>query len=475
MATIIEMPKLSDTMEMGTLAKWLKKPGDTVGPGDSLAEVETDKATMDLENFEEGVLLKCYVSEGEEVPLGAPLCAIGEEGEEAPDVGGNSGTASPARKEEPKEEPASEPAKTESSPEPEEKEPVEKSSGEVSAPTQDKAPQSSEEPSSTAPDTGRLKASPLAKRIAADKGVNLAEVKGTGPGGRIVKEDVLKAATARSEKPAPASSPVAASASSGSGSQPAPASSAPAPAGTSYGGGVIGGEDTLLKVSNMRGTIARRLLESKTSIPHFYLSVEVDVGPLLAMRQEINRSLGDLAPAQGGLKLTVNDFILKASTEALRRVPAANSSWEEKSIRQFGAVHMAFAVAVEEGLVTPTIRNAHEKSIRQISIEARQLAKKARDKKLTPAEMTGSTFTVTNLGMYGIDFFYGIINPPNGAILSVGGTVKKPVVDKNNAIVVGERMTLGLSGDHRVVDGAVAAQFLAQLRALLESPAALLV
>jgi pyruvate dehydrogenase E2 component (dihydrolipoamide acetyltransferase) len=228
--------------------------------------------------------------------------------------------------------------------------------------------------------------------------------------------------------------------------------------------------DVEIKVGNMRGTIARRLLEAKTTIPHFYLETEVDVAPLLALREKVNKAL-----EAEGVKFTVNDFIIKAAVEALRRVPAANASWQGDKIVQYGAVHMAFAVSIDEGLLTPTIRDADRKSLRTISAEAKALAVKARDRKLTPAEMSGSTFTITNLGMFGIASFYGIVNPPNGAILCVGATVKKPVVNDHNEIVVGHRMALNLSCDHRVVDGAVGAKLLAELKKLIESPEVMLV
>jgi len=398
MASIIEMPKLSDTMTTGTLAKWLKKEGDTVASGDMIATVETDKATMELECFEDGVILKQYAAEGDEVAVGAPVCAVGEKGEAAP-----ASDSAPA-------------AVTAAAPAP-----VTESPAPTAAPA--------EAPAATP--AGRVKASPLAKKVASAKGIDISTVHGTGPGGRVVRDDVDKAAAA-----------------------PAPGTVSAAP-----------GADTIIKVNNMRATIARRLLEAKTTIPHFYLETEVDVGPLLVLRGKLNDAL-----ANEGVKLTVNDFILKASIEALRRVPSANSSWLGDKIVQYGAVHIAFAVAVEEGLLTPTIKDADRKSLRQISADAKVLATKARDRKLTPAEMSGSTFTISNLGMFGITNFFGIINPPNGAILCVGTTVKKPVVNDKDQIVVGQRMSLGLSCDHRVVDGAVGAKFLAALKLLIEAP-----
>ncbi|MBC2600668.1 pyruvate dehydrogenase complex dihydrolipoamide acetyltransferase [Puniceicoccus vermicola] len=439
MAEIIEMPKLSDTMTTGTLVKWLKKEGETVTNGDKLAEVETDKATMELENFDEGVILKCYVSEGDQVEVGAPVCAIGEKGEDAPEVEGSSSGGSS------KSESKEEESKDESSDEKDEA-PAEEEKEE----SQESAPESDESDDDT-----RIKASPLARKIAKENGVKLGAVEGSGPRGRVVKADVLKAME------------------SGSAQQ----SEAPAAAAASFGAPASGSfpEGEEVKLSGMRSAIARRLLESKTTIPHFYLEIEVDMAPLIALRKSVNEGLADLAPEAGGAKFSVNDLILKASAEALRRVPAVNASWGETKIIRHGGVHLAFAVAVEEGLVTPVVRDAHAKTLRQISAEAKELAIKAKKKKLKPDEMSGSTFTVTNLGMFGINAFFGIINPPNAAILSVGSTVSKPVVDKNGQIVVGQRMNIGISADHRVVDGAIAAQYLAALKEILEAPALMLV
>jgi pyruvate dehydrogenase E2 component (dihydrolipoamide acetyltransferase) len=296
----------------------------------------------------------------------------------------------------------------------------------------------------------RIKASPLAKKVAAEKGVSLAGLAGSGPGGRIVRADVLAAAA-----------------------RPAPAAASSTTAAFAPSSGPLG-PDEKVPVTNMRATIARHLLKSKTEIPHFYVEVEIDAGPLTDMREGLNTALAEVPPEKGGGKFTVNDFILKASIEALRRVPTVNASWMGDHIQRHGRVHLSFGVALEDGLVTPVIKNADSKSIRQISAEAKELIAKARAKKLKPDEMSGSTFTVTNLGMLGVSRFYGIINPPNAAILSVGATVKKPVVDAHDHIVIGRRMTIGIAGDHRVLDGAVAANFLQALKTLLETPALLL-
>ena len=417
MATIIDMPKLSDTMTVGTLVRWLKNEGDTIQSGDMIAEVETDKATMELENFEDGVLLKRYVEEGAQVQIGTAICAVGEAGETAPDA-----------------------PTTSAAPE-----------AQAAAPTPEPSSVVAQAPAATtsAPaSNGRVMASPLAKRIAADTGVALQNIQGSGPHGRIVKADVLAA----SQNPSTA----------------APVASAPAPQVSTLA-------QASIPVSNMRATIARRLVESKTQVPHFYLETEADAAALLTTRAQINKRLAELSAEQGGgIKLTVNDLILKAAAEALVKVPAANASWMGSTIEQHGSVHLAFGVAIDDGLVTPVIRDAQTKTLRQISIEAKELIALARTRKLKPEQMTGSTFTVTNLGMFGITKFFGIINPPNAGILSIGATITKPVVNEDNQIVIGKRMSLGFSGDHRVADGAVAATFLSTLKDMLEAPSLLL-
>lgn len=444
MANIIEMPKLSDTMSSGTLIAWLKKEGDAVSTGDMIAEVETDKATMEVEAFEDGVMLKHYVNEGDQVEIGGPICAIGDKGEEAPKVeapGKAEGGSADDEESEKEEKEESEDTKSEASRE--ESEDSDEKSGDV----KEETPKKSD-------DEGRIKASPLARKIAADRGIDLKSVQGTGPGGRIVKADVEKA-----EK-TPAKS-----------AQEGKKTSAPAPVAT----GAALGEDQELPVSNIRATIARALVASKQESPHFYLQMEVDAAPLTRFRQELNAKLAELPPEQGGAKFSVNDLILKASAEAVRRVPAINRSWQKGKMIQYGSVHLAFAVAIDDGLVTPIIRNAETKTLRAISQEARELAQKAKNRKLKPDEMQNSTLTVSNLGMFGISDFYGIINPPNAAILSIGTAVKTPVFDKNDQVVVGYRMKIGLSGDHRAIDGAVGALYLQALRDLLETPGTMLV
>jgi pyruvate dehydrogenase E2 component (dihydrolipoamide acetyltransferase) len=426
MANIIEMPKLSDTMTVGTLVKWLKKEGDAVKSGDMLAEVETDKATMELECFFDGTLLKIFADAGAQVALGAPLCAVGKPGETVEAPVAPAAPAAVASKEEPK---ASAPAPSPSAPAP---------AAAAPAPSAAPARASGE----------RVKISPLAKKLAAEKGVDASSVTGSGPGGRIVRADIE--AAAQNPKPVAKSG------------------------GATFSGGTVGGkgpiqQERTVAVSTMRGVIGKRLLESKTTIPHFYLDIELDAEPLLSLREQLNKGLAD-----SGVKLSVNDFILKGCAEALRKVPDVNAAWEGTQIRYYAAAHVSFAVALPDGLITPVVKDAHDKSIFQVSAEAKSLGKLAKDKKLKPDQFTGGTFCVSNLGMMGIPKFYPIINPPNAAILGVGTTVTKPVV-KNGQIVIGQTLTLTLSADHRVVDGAVGAQFLAALKAVLESPALMLV
>ena len=430
MAQNIEMPKLSDTMTVGTLVKWLKKEGDAVKSGDMLAEVETNKATMELESFFDGTLLKIFSPAGSQVVIGAALCAIGKPGEtvDAPAAPAPKAAAVPAM-----------PPSTTAVPAAFTPLPVP-----TPPPVAVVAPAASERKAGE-----RVKISPLAKKLAAEKGVDPSRLAGSGPGGRIVRADVLAGEKSSATKPT--------------------ATGVALPTGPSaFAKGPIQEERTV-PVSNMRGAIARRLVESKTQLPHFYVEIEIDAAPLLALREQLNTGLEKEA-----VKLSVNDFVLKAAAEALRRVPAVNGSWEGTQIRYFAAAHVSFAVAIDDGLITPVIRDTHLKSVFQISAEAKALGKRAKEKKLKPEEFTGGTFCVSNLGMMGIPRFSAIINPPNGAILAVGTIVQKPVV-KSGQIVVGQTMTLTLSCDHRVVDGAVGAQYLNALKLLLESPALLLV
>jgi pyruvate dehydrogenase E2 component (dihydrolipoamide acetyltransferase) len=454
MATIIDMPKLSDTMTVGTLVKWLKNEGDPLTSGMMIAEIETDKATMELECFDNGTLLKQVAKVGDQIAVGAPICVIGKAGEDL--SGLNLGSPAAAPKEEGQTQHA-EPAKPAPvappppPPRPETRDAKPETVSHTSTP--------SHTPIAAALADGRVKVSPLARKIAAEKGVDVSRLRGSGPGGRIVKADVLAAAEGRgSFVTTPGTAPAGKTA----------ANVAPySPIASAKRGPIAEQKD--LPLSNMRATIARRLLEAKTQIPHFYLEIEADAAPLLSVRSQVNTALEGR-----GVKLSVNDFVLKACAEALRRVPTVNCSWEGTLIRQHSAVNLAFAVAIEDGLITPVIRDAHEKSVFEIAADAKSLGALAKQKKLKPDQYTGGTFCVSNLGMYGLDRFSAIINPPNAAILAVGGTIKKPVVGPNDTIVVGHRMSLTLSCDHRVVDGALGAQWLAVLKDLIEKPALLL-
>jgi pyruvate dehydrogenase E2 component (dihydrolipoamide acetyltransferase) len=390
--------------------------------GDVVAEVETDKATMEMEAFDDGILHKFLVKEGDKVAIGAQIALLLKKGEQPPADG-----AAPAAE-----------AKATSSPTKKE-----------AAPAAAAAPASAPAPAKAASGSsgGRVKASPLAKKIAASKGVDLGGVTGSGPGGRVVAKDVEGAPSGGA---APATS--------------APAS-APAIPATPAGAG-----DQRIPLSGMRRVIAERLLASKTQLPHFYLNIEVDAGPLMKARAELNA----VTEASGGPKFTVNDFVLKAVITAAVRVPAVNASFAGDAIIQYGNVNLSVAVAVEEGLVTPVIREAQKKSLKEISEAVKDLAGRARNKKLKPEEYQGGTITVSNLGAYGIENFSAIINPPQAMIVSVGSIVKKPVVGANDQIVVGQRMSVGLSADHRVVDGAVGATYLAELRKFIENPTLML-
>lgn len=385
----ITMPRLSDTMEDGVVVRWLKGIGESVSRGEVVAEIETDKATMEMESLEDGVLSEIHVEEGQRVSVGEPMAVIDAGGQPSRSAGvaaeiafpGSVGTAARA------------------------------------APSQ------------------RVKASPRARKAAEEMNLDLAGVEGSGPSGRILHRDVLAAGSAG-------------------------ASSDPPPAAASQ----------RVPLSSMRRLIAQRMVESKTRIPHFYLQVEIDAEPLLELQGQVNSSLEEW----GGSKLSLNDLVLKATAMALTRVPQLNASFTGEGILRHGQVNLEFAVSLEEGLLTPVIRNAESKSLRQISREAGDLVERARTQRLNPDEYRGGTFTVSNLGARGIDSFQAIIDPPQAAILGVGAIVKKPVVDKDDRIRPGHRLNLTLSCDHRVVDGAVGAEFMGQVRRLLQQPALLL-
>lgn len=420
MAIVIDMPKLSDTMEEGVIAKWNVKEGDKVSSGDIIAEVETDKATMDVEVFDSGTILKIIAKEGDAVPLGGKMAIIGDEGEDISDLLGDS-EASSAPKEAA--------AKSESKPKKEEK--FDPLFGDLEK--QEKT--ESKEDASDESDDSRVKASPLARKMAEERGITLSKIEGSGPNGRIVKKDVETF-----EESAPASAP-----------------SFTAPAATR--------EDEDIKITQMRKTIAKRLAESKFTNPHFYETIDIDMKQAIATRKALNEL--------SEVKISFNDFVVKAAAMALRKHPAINSSWLGDVIRKHGNVHVAVAVAVDEGLLTPVIRHTDQKGLAQISAETKELAGKARDKKLQPEDWEGSTFTVSNLGMFGIEEFTAIINPPNACIMAVGAIRDVPVVE-NGAVVPGKRMKVTLSSDHRVVDGAKAAEFLQTFRTYLENPATML-
>ena len=431
MAIAVEMPKMSDTMEEGVLVAWRVEEGDAVSAGDVIAEVETDKATMDLEAYDDGVLLKKVIAEGEAVPIGGLIAVLGKEGEDASGVlaqyeqGGDG--AAPAAAPEPKTEAVAEHAAT-------------------PTPSGDGAAQAD----------GRLKVSPLARKLASDHGLDLRMIQGSGPEGRIIKRDI-EAMLAGEAVPAPAPAPVEAPA-------PRPAVAAPMPV-------AEGAPYTPVRISQMRKTIARRLGQSKYTAPHFYLTIDLAMERVVAVRKQVNA----LAEEQGRPKISFNDFITKACAAALQRHPMVNASYmaDEGEIRLYNDIHIGVAVAIDEGLVTPVLRNADKKGLAELAEETKALAARARDRKLQPDEMAGSTFTTSNLGMFGIEDFTAIINPPNACILAIGAIRDEPVV-RDGEVVPGKRMKVTLSCDHRVVDGATGAKFLQTLRHYLEEPLNLL-
>jgi pyruvate dehydrogenase E2 component (dihydrolipoamide acetyltransferase) len=430
MAINIEMPKLSDTMTEGTVIKWHKQVGDSVEVGDLLAEIETDKATMEMEAFDDGTITEILVKAGEKAVIGGTLAILGGDSAAAPS------SAAPA------------------------------TSSPASAPSA--APATAKAATPAAPvsnDGNRVKASPLARKIAAEKGVELQDISGTGPAGRIVKNDV----EAASSSPKKSADATAASALAAAVKSRAAAPSQPAAAPAQAILPVAKDGDERIELSSMRKVIASRLLTSKVTIPHFYLHVEADATPLMTLRQQVNEQ----AEKTHGNKYSVNDFILKAVINAAQTVPAINASFAGDHIVKFKHIGLSVAIAVEDGLVTPVIKQAETQSLLAISKAVKDFAVRAKDKKLKPDEFDGGTITVSNLGAWGIESFDAIVNPPQAAILSVGAAIEKPVV-KNGQIVPGLRMNLGLSADHRVVDGAVAAQFLSEVKKLIEQPAMML-
>jgi pyruvate dehydrogenase E2 component (dihydrolipoamide acetyltransferase) len=426
MAEIVKMPKLSDTMEEGVVAEWHKKVGDKVKSGELLAEIETDKATMEFESFQDGVLLHIGVEKGAAAPVDSILAILGKEGEDIKDL-----LASEANG-------ASEPAeeKSEAKPEPKAEAPKADKAAAEAAPAKEEAKVAPQPATESNGSDGRIKASPLAKRLAEDKGISLSAVKGSGDGGRIVMRDIENY-------------------------QPSAAQS------TASSGAVQGKESyTEENVSQMRKTIAKRLSESKFTAPHFYLTMEIDMEHAMKQRASINAAL---EPS----KVSFNDMVIKSAAAALRKHPKVNASWRGDKIRYSDHIHVGVAVAVDEGLLVPVVRFADTKSLLAINGEVKEFADKARNKKLQPSDWEGSTFTISNLGMFGIEEFTAIINTPDACILAVGTIIEKPVVRKG-AIVVGHTMKVTLSCDHRVVDGAVGSAFLQTFKKYMENPVLML-
>jgi pyruvate dehydrogenase E2 component (dihydrolipoamide acetyltransferase) len=421
MAEIITMPRLSDTMTEGVVAQWLKKVGDKISEGDILAEIETDKATMEFESFSEGTLLYIGLKDGQSAPVDSLLAIIGEEGEDVEAILKEFKAAAPSGSKAPE-------TKAPEAPKAPEK------AAEIAEPV--KVTETAQAPV-TANASGRVIASPLAKKIAEEKGINLNTVSGTGEGGRIVKSDVENYVPAAVSAVASVSAPIVS--------------------------GIESFEET--PNSQMRKTIARRLAESKFTAPHYYLMLEINMDNAIESRKLINE-LPDT-------KVSFNDIVVKASAMALRKHPRVNSQWFDDRTRINHHINVGVAVAVEDGLVVPVIRFTDQKSMTQIGAEVKDMAVRAKSKKLTPAEMEGSTFTVSNLGMFGISEFTSIINQPNSAILSVGAIIEKPVV-KNGQIVVGNTMKVTLACDHRTVDGATGAAFLQTLKQFIENPVTML-
>ena len=419
MATEILMPALSPTMEEGTLAKWLVKEGDTVQSGDILAEIETDKATMEFEAVDEGIMGKILIPEGTaEVKVNTPIAVLVEEGEAVPETTGSAAKPAPAAAPEPPAQPA------------------------PAAPV--------------ARDGERIFASPLARRIAEQKGLDLSQITGSGPRGRIVKADVEGASAPATPKAPPP--PITATA-------PAPKPVSADAIAKLYEGRAY----TELPLDGMRKTIAARLTEAKQTIPHFYLRRDILLDSLLDFRSQLNAQL-----SARGVKLSVNDFIIKACALALQQVPAANAVWAGDRILQLTPSDVAVAVAIEGGLFTPVLKDAHTKTLSALSAEMKDLATRARARKLSPEEYQGGSFAISNLGMMGIENFDAVINPPHGAILAVGAGVKKPVVGADDQITVATVMSVTLSVDHRVIDGALGAELLAAIKDNLENPMAML-
>jgi pyruvate dehydrogenase E2 component (dihydrolipoamide acetyltransferase) len=438
MAEVIRMPRMSDTMEEGNIVGWLKEEGDEIEAGETIAEVETDKATMELDSYFDGVLLHIAVKEGA-VPINGVIAVIGEEGEDwKAAIEASNGTSSNGAEE----------------------------AAQKEAPTPDNAAPSVPAPAADTPSTSsdaRIKASPLARNMAKEEGIDLSAVQGSGDQGRIVKRDIEAFKEQQSSQPAAAPQTAPAAPAAPQKTAP-PAKEGPQVVPFAFNAGSGNYEDQPL--SQMRKTIARRLAESKYSAPHFYLTIEIDMEKAIQLRKQLN----EVSPT----KLSFNDLVIKAAAVSLRQHPAVNSSWLDDRIRVNKDINMGVAVAVDEGLVVPVIRYADIKTLSQINSEVKDMATRARDRKLGLEEMQGNTFTISNLGMFGIEEFTAIINPPDSCIMAVGGIIEKPVV-KDGEIVKGSRMKVTLSCDHRVVDGATGAQFLKTFKEILEDPIRILV
>ena len=438
MPIAVTMPRLSDTMEAGTIVRWNVKEGDEVTSGQVVADIETDKATMEMPVFDDGRIAKLLVPAGQSVKVGTQIAVIAEEGEDLAAAAGGGGAAAP------KAAPAAKPT----------------ASAPAAAPVAD-------DDETISVGGARIRVSPVARRMAEEAGIPLASLKGSGPGGRIIKRDVQTAMENAGSRPA-AAAPQAAAPSANALAVPV------SPAPRASGGLVVAGlESERVAVSGMRQTIARRLVESKTTIPHYQVSMRFEMDRLVALREQLNRELADT-----GIKLSVNDFIVRGCALAMARHPYVNASWAGDAIAMHRQVNVGVAVALDEskggGLVVAVIRDADRKSLRAISAETKALSEKARTRGLSAEDMADSTFTVSNLGMFGVEHFTAIINPPNSAILACGGAIKQPVV-RNDELTIGFEMTATLSSDHRVIDGAMAARWLQELKGLLENPATLLV
>ena len=436
------MPKLSDTMEEGKILKWLVAEGDSVSSGDVIAEIETDKADMEMEAFEDGVIVKIVKGEGEQAAVGEVIAYIGEAGEKV--------SAPEAEKAPAKQEPEPEPA-VEKKPEPEAKPHPAKKAKKADKPAEKPKPAAAPAPRAAGEP---VKASPIARRLADAAGIAIASISGSGPDGRVVKRDVearLGGERPQLEPTRPQAAPVP---------KPAPAEvpveAAPAPK--------LAG--TRVALSSMRKTIGKRLSESKSTIPHYYVTVEVEMGAVAEARELIAK--------EEGVKISPNDFVVKACAKALMEFPHVNAGLDGNEIVYHESADIGVAVALEEGLITPVVRDCQTKTLLQISEEVRELAARARERKLQPEEYTGNSFSVSNLGMFGVDSFTAIINPPASAILAVGQIAEVPVVD-DGEVKPGLRMKMTMSSDHRIVDGAVAAQFLAAVKAILEHPMRMLI